>query len=144
MKGGVCVEEAIRNAIASAMQKLKIYRHLSEEEFQRELEWQVRNVHISTKNRIIWQSFEVGQRLLKKLCKSQHWRCYHCEGFLELGYEGKRMHRATFEHLVPLSKNGLDHPDNLVVACYNCNQLRGNKDLEDFNSTSAVIKPPTT
>ena len=140
----MCVDEAIRNAIASAMQKLKIYKRLSEDEFQRELEWQVRHVHISTKNRIMWQSFDVGQRLLKKLCKSQHWRCYHCQGFLQLGYQIKRMHRATFEHLIPLSKGGSDHPDNLVIACYNCNQLRGNKDIEEFNRPVVEIFPPTT
>jgi 5-methylcytosine-specific restriction endonuclease McrA len=30
----------------------------------------------------------------------------------------------TIEHLIPLSKGGADHPDNLVMTCYRCNERR--------------------
>lgn len=33
---------------------------------------------------------------------------------------------ATVDHFVPLSKGGLDHSNNRVLACEPCNQKRGN------------------
>jgi 5-methylcytosine-specific restriction endonuclease McrA len=33
----------------------------------------------------------------------------------------------TVDHLIPMSKGGTDHPENLVAACRNCNYSFGNK-----------------
>jgi 5-methylcytosine-specific restriction endonuclease McrA len=37
--------------------------------------------------------------------------------------------RPTFEHIVPLSDGGEDAPTNLAIACFSCNNRRGNGDL---------------
>jgi 5-methylcytosine-specific restriction endonuclease McrA len=33
----------------------------------------------------------------------------------------------TVDHLIPMSKGGTDHPENLVAACRNCNFGFGNR-----------------
>lgn len=33
---------------------------------------------------------------------------------------------ATIDHVIPRCKNGSDKESNLVVACYNCNNKKGN------------------
>lgn len=46
---------------------------------------------------------------------------------------------ATMEHVVPLSRGGLDHHNNRVLACYPCNQKRGNSMPEVFNSVEVKV-----
>lgn len=35
--------------------------------------------------------------------------------------------QPTLDHVIPLSKGGEDSPDNIVVACRHCNDVRGNR-----------------
>lgn len=46
-------------------------------------------------------------------------RCHWCRSTLT-------MPTATIEHLVPLSLGGTNLPNNLTLACEDCNQIRGN------------------
>ncbi len=39
---------------------------------------------------------------------------------------------TTIDHIVPVSKGGLDVPENVVPSCLQCNQQKINKDLADF------------
>lgn len=127
------MDQSVRDAIASAMLRLESFKSLSETEFQSELEWQLRNMILSSTNRIMWQSFEVGRELLRSICNSQHLCCYYCKVPLEVSrLNNKCARRPTFEHIIPLSKGGVDHPDNMVVACYSCNHRRGNVDVDFF------------
>lgn len=41
--------------------------------------------------------------------------------------------QATVDHVVPLSRGGLDHHNNRVLACEPCNRSRGNK-MPELNS----------
>jgi 5-methylcytosine-specific restriction endonuclease McrA len=50
--------------------------------------------------------------------------------------DGRRDGRPTFEHIVPLSKGGADSPANLAIACYGCNQQRG-----DGEQSPAQVQP---
>lgn len=61
------------------------------------------------------------------LSEAQNHRCCWCGKPVDAN--GPRDDRPTFEHLIPLSKGGADTPANLVIACYSCNQQRGNADF---------------
>jgi len=41
------------------------------------------------------------------------------------------------DHIIPLSKGGLDVLDNLVWSCRSCNNSKGNKTLEEWRATAA-------
>ena len=58
--------------------------------------------------------FKEKQRLLKRSD-----RCHWCDEKLSIK-------TATLDHKVPLSKGGLNNFNNYVLACYDCNQKRGN------------------
>ena len=47
-----------------------------------------------------------------------------CETLLNVAESHPR--RATIEHILPKSKGGTNHVDNLRVACRACNHARGN------------------
>lgn len=54
-------------------------------------------------------------------------RCFYCD--CELTYE-----EATLEHLQAQSHGGTWDLGNLVLACYACNQARGNSDWPAFRA----------
>lgn len=41
--------------------------------------------------------------------------------------------QVTLDHVVPLSRGGLDHQNNYVIACLDCNNRRGNEMPELIN-----------
>lgn len=41
--------------------------------------------------------------------------------------------RATIDHLTPLSKGGTNRRENLVVACWKCNNQKADKDFTEFD-----------
>jgi hypothetical protein len=52
-------------------------------------------------------------------------RCPCCG--VQLVYQPHNDNSATFEHLVPKSQGGTFHPNNGLMICRKCNQVRGNK-----------------
>lgn len=85
-----------------------------------------------------------ARRFLKKLCWDAEWRCYWCErrivilSGLKLIVKKTARHVywktsdgrdrdaaiATVDHVVPLHAGGSNELDNLVAACWKCNQDR--------------------
>jgi len=60
-----------------------------------------------------------------RLAAEQGWRCAFCGVRFLDGADPAR--RPTFEHIVPLSRGGADHPDNIVITCWlDNNQMRAN------------------
>jgi len=53
--------------------------------------------------------------------------CHYCE--LELGFS-----QTTLDHVRPKSRGGDDSDENLVLACENCNQLKGSLLENEFRS----------
>jgi 5-methylcytosine-specific restriction endonuclease McrA len=51
-------------------------------------------------------------------------RCHYC-GCL-LNYED-----CTLDHVIPRTLGGETTDDNLVISCYECNQLKGDRDAHD-------------
>ncbi len=55
---------------------------------------------------------------VKAQLKSQNGKCWWC---------GKKVKKYDVDHLVPLSRGGTNHPNNIVIACPHCNRSRHNK-----------------
>ena len=56
---------------------------------------------------------------IKAQYKRQNGRCYYCEERVGEDYH--------VDHLVPLSRGGLDIPENIVIACPTCNLSKADK-----------------
>lgn len=52
-------------------------------------------------------------------------RCFYCKCELTLC-------ESTIDHVVPKSKGGSNHVDNLVLCCKICNNKKGNMSKEEF------------
>lgn len=65
--------------------------------------------------------YEVREYLLEKWDR----KCAYC-GVKNVPFE--------VEHIHPKSKGGTDRISNLAIACHNCNQEKGNRDIRDFLS----------
>lgn len=55
-------------------------------------------------------------------------------------YCGSTEGKMTIDHIHPKSKGGKNTYQNTVLACYTCNQKKGDKDLADTNM--ALLKQP--
>lgn len=53
-------------------------------------------------------------------------RCFYCER----KFDNKI--KKTKEHIIPKSKGGNNNLNNLVYACIECNELRGNMEFYEF------------
>lgn len=74
--------------------------------------------------------------LTEKLKQQGSLTCEYCgKRQLIIEYDGMKVPsniKATIDHVVPISKSGRTEPNNLRVACSNCNNKKGNKDLDEF------------
>lgn len=55
--------------------------------------------------------------------------CMFCDKPVSRELHRKNPFRATIDHLVPRSKGGGNHFENLVIACYPCNIEKGTKNF---------------
>lgn len=67
---------------------------------------------------------------ITNLFNEQAGKCHYCETEMTLSLGFNRT--ATVDHVVPRSKGGADTNDNIVAACYDCNQKKGNMPVEKF------------
>jgi CRISPR/Cas system Type II protein with McrA/HNH and RuvC-like nuclease domain len=65
------------------------------------------------------------------LSERQNHRCCYC-GTRMVDDNGRSKFSATVDHVTPKSKGGIDHHENYVIACYHCNNLRGDQDAYKF------------
>lgn len=65
-----------------------------------------------------------------RLFNAQAGLCVYCGRNMAIEY-GKGV-SVTRDHVVPRARGGEDHPDNIVGACYDCNQQKGQKSLVIF------------
>jgi 5-methylcytosine-specific restriction endonuclease McrA len=70
---------------------------------------------------------ERAQRLRAKLLAKQRWRCVYCDRKVSESAAPNVPHRATLEHILPVSMGGMTTVNNCAVACFECNQQRGNQ-----------------
>ena len=61
-------------------------------------------------------------------------RCEYCHAD-----ERWQFIRFTIDHILPQSAGGSDDPDNLALACRNCNERRGNRSEGRDPQTGQVV-----
>lgn len=59
-------------------------------------------------------------------------RCFYCNSLVD---------SLTVDHIVPLSKGGLDIISNIVGSCLKCNQSKGARNLEDWYREQPFFSP---
>lgn len=69
-------------------------------------------------------------RLLRERMFKKQKRCHWCGEPMNLVSPPTNPLDATIEHIVPLSKGGLDNSNNRTLAHKKCNQARGNEMTE--------------
>lgn len=78
---------------------------------------------------------EAKQKLREDLLRDQDGKCYYCghKVVYESGIEAVNLpdNFATLDHIVPKAKHNT-LVANSVVACYRCNNIRGDKDAGEF------------
>jgi hypothetical protein len=67
------------------------------------------------------------------LLEQWNWRCFYCAEPVQRNAPDPQ-HEATKDHMVPISRGGVDYIANIVPACLHCNQLKGNKTVEEFKA----------
>ncbi len=110
-----------RHKIAVRAAILWLYPNITQHELEIEIAWAMREIRINKNGNLIWRLFPLGRKLFTSLSEAQNWRCCYCHA--PTTKFGRK--RATIEHVVRLVDGGLDHPDNMLMACYECNRDMG-------------------
>jgi len=61
--------------------------------------------------------------LRQEVFKLYGFKCYYC---------GAEKVKFEIDHMIPVSKGGLDVLSNLVVACFKCNRKKGKRTAEEY------------
>ena len=67
----------------------------------------------------------------KNILARDGYKCQYC---------GAQSNALTVDHVIPKFRNGLDSWENLVAACKNCNQIKGEKTPEE--AKMPLLKKP--
>lgn len=76
--------------------------------------------------------------LLIRLHGREGGRCFYCDKHVNLHTIGSCSTRwpdpnaATLDHFIPRSRGGRNSFDNMVLACFSCNNARGDMSALDF------------
>lgn len=92
----------------------------------------LREIEAAWNNRKWWwdkrKSFRKSQQTVEQframLCERQNWRCCYC-GIRVQDDIKQATDSATLEHVVPRCHGGPDDESNIVIACFECNNSRG-------------------
>ncbi len=67
-----------------------------------------------------------------------NWRCFYCAEPVRRNSPDPQ-HEATEDHVTPISRGGVDFIGNIVPACLRCNQLKGEKTIDEFRAERAWV-----
>lgn len=67
------------------------------------------------------------KRFKQQAMERDNWTCYICSKIMHPTHA-----ELTADHIISRSKGGTDYPENIACCCKNCNNQKGNMDLEDY------------
>lgn len=74
------------------------------------------------------------RRKRRLAARAQKYLCFYC-------YECIANGKATADHFIPRSRiGGTGHSGNIVAACYECNQLKGNMTGHEYLQSEVLIR----
>jgi 5-methylcytosine-specific restriction endonuclease McrA len=80
--------------------------------------------------------------LREELFWAQNGSCYYCEENMVYGPGTMREPKlATIEHLTPLARGGTWDRENLVAACHECNNRKGNRTEAEYREWMKANDP---
>lgn len=68
---------------------------------------------------------------IERQYKAQKGRCYYCNCEVGNSYE--------VDHIIPLSRGGSNGPENIAVACMQCNRSKGSKLPTEWDGSSRLL-----
>ena len=74
------------------------------------------------------QGAQFGMRIgVDQIAERDNFICHLCEGLVDMSLPRTNGLGATVDHLIPISKGGLDTLDNVKLAHWSCNRKKGNR-----------------
>ena len=64
-------------------------------------------------------------RMKASMMEKQKGKCCFCDDEMIVTNDTANPKMATFEHVIPLNRGGLDNPNNIKLSCLDCNKTRG-------------------
>ncbi len=71
-------------------------------------------------------------KLFNELIIKQNSRCLYCNKEFHKNFKLTTPLQPTIDHKIPIKKGGKEEKSNYVLACRDCNVIKGNKTIEEF------------
>jgi 5-methylcytosine-specific restriction endonuclease McrA len=71
----------------------------------------------------------ISKSLKLRLLRDSNGRCYYCSDLFD---EENYRKRKTTDHKTPIVKGGNNSFENLCLACFSCNEMKGTKTEKQF------------
>jgi hypothetical protein len=82
-------------------------------------------------------------KLRRDLFRQQQRLCFYCRQPMTMKPQHQKdLHYVTFDHKEPVSRGGTDRPDNIVLACRQCNERKGDMTAAEFLAALAAAGVP--
>lgn len=89
---------------------------------------------IRIKKNIRTNFLKAGRPSRENVFKRDSWTCVYC------GCTDKKT--LTIDHVIPKSRGGKDTWENLVTACFDCNQEKNDLTIKEWGKPQPVAKKP--
>lgn len=74
----------------------------------------------------------VGRDKRRRIFKRDRYRCCYCGFDMTLHFPYPHLGVLTIDHVVPKISGGTERMSNLVTCCFDCNNRKGNRSLDEF------------
>lgn len=78
------------------------------------------SINYATRRRVAIGDTKIGAQEWRKLMLEYEFRCFYCDEKLTVS-------NRSLDHIIPLTKGGQHHIDNLIPCCRSCNSSKGNR-----------------